>query len=116
MYAKYDDMQKTRRDSFKGGTGGGWSRFLIPPDSDVPGSHFTMVAENTLDPGAEIGYHVHESDDELFVILEGEGLYRENDADVRVGPGDMLFLVRANSHGLKNTGKGPLRLLAVIAK
>ncbi len=115
MYAKYDDMEKIRRDSFKGGKGGGWSRFLIPPDSKIAGSHFTMVAENTLDPGAEIGYHVHEGDDELFVILEGEGLYRENDVDLRVGPGDMLFLTRSNRHGLKNTGEGSLRLLAVIA-
>lgn len=115
MYAKYADMERTRRDSFKDGAGGGWSRFLIPPESEIEGSHFRMVAENTLDPGSEIGYHTHESDDELFVILEGEGLYRENDADVQVGPGDMLFLTRQNAHGLKNTGEKPLRLLAVIA-
>lgn len=108
-------MEKIRRDSFKGGAGGGWARFLIPADTKIAGSHFTMVAENTLDPGAEIGYHAHEGDDELFVILEGEGLYRENDAEVPVGPGDMLFLTRSNAHGLKNTGEKPLRLLAVIA-
>lgn len=115
MYAKYADMEKIRRDSFKDGPGGGWSRFLIPPDSKIEGSHFRMVAENTLDIGTEIGYHVHESDDELFVILEGEGLYRENDTEVRVGAGDMLFLTRQNAHGLKNTGGTPLRFLAVIA-
>lgn len=115
MYAKYGEIAPVRRDSFKGGRGGGWSRFLISPDTDVPGSHFRMIAENTLDCGAEIGYHIHESDDELFVILEGEGLYRENDVEVVVGPGDMLFLTRSGSHGLKNTGDGPLRILAVIA-
>jgi len=115
MYAKYAGMEKIRRDTFKNGQGGGWSRFLIPPDSVIKGSHFRMVAENTLDHGAEIGYHAHEGDDELFVILEGEGLYRENEAEVRVGTGDMLFLTRGNAHGLKNTGEGSLRLLAVIA-
>lgn len=115
MYERYENMEKIRRDSFKGGVGGGWSRFLIPADSKISGSHFTMVAENTLDPGSEIAYHAHENDDELFVIIEGEGLYRENDTDVPVGPGDMLFLTRGNAHGLRNLGEGSLRLLAVIA-
>lgn len=115
MYAKYEDLKAQRRDSFKGGSGGGWSRFLVAPDSGVPGSHFRMIAENTLDKGAEIGYHVHEDDDELFVIIEGRGLYSENGEELAVGPGDMLLLTRSNSHGLKNVGDGPLRLLAVIA-
>ena len=124
MNAKYGDIKVERRESFKDGKGGGFSRFLLPMGERLPGSHFRMIAENTLDVGSEIGFHAHPDDDELFVIIEGKGLYREagkddkNDKDgkeLEVGAGDMLFLQKGGSHGLKNTGETPLRLIAVIA-
>ena len=116
MFVKYNEMKPLLRDSFKGGEGGGWSRFLLPPNSEIEGSSFSMIAENTLNPGASIGYHLHDEDDELFVIIEGEGMYREDNEDYLVARGDMMLLRKGHQHGLTNTSDVPLRLLAVIAR
>lgn len=116
MFMKYEEMKPLLRDSFKGGEGGGWSRFLLPPDSQIEGSSFSMIAENTLNPGSSIGYHLHDEDDELFVILDGEGVYREDDVEYSVAKGDMMLLRKGHQHGLSNTSEISMKLLAVIAR
>lgn len=64
-------------------------------------------------------FHVHHVEDELFIILEGEGEYRFGVSNFQVKSGDVLGAPcggKEYAHKLTNTGKGPLRYLAISSK
>jgi len=64
-------------------------------------------------------YHVHHAEDEMFVILSGEGEYRFGEQRYLVQAGDVLGAPLGGvtyAHQLFNTGSEPLRYLAVSSK
>jgi len=67
-----------------------------------------------LDPGCEVGWHIHHGDGETYYILKGHGEYNDNGTAVRVGPGDVTFVDDGEGHSLKNTGDEPLEAIALI--
>lgn len=113
MILKNSDSPQ-RKDKL-GGTGEGLANvFYVPiPDNS---SAFTMSARIELDPGSSIGYHLHYDNEEVYFILGGEGLYTEEGEVFRVCVGDVLLCRRGKSHGIHNTGSGPLILGAAIAR
>jgi uncharacterized cupin superfamily protein len=59
-------------------------------------------------------FHNHHVEEELFIILEGEGSYRLGDKRHAVGPGDILGAPAGGpetAHHLVNTGTVPLKYL-----
>jgi quercetin dioxygenase-like cupin family protein len=61
------------------------------------GGNFAIL-EGSLKPGSEPPAHLHEREDELFYILDGEiEAYVGNEA-FRVGAGECLFLPRLKPH------------------
>ena len=114
MICRAQDMKPVRREHLQAGAGGSWNTYALPPGTELEGSHFRMIGTIRLDPGAEVGLHTHLTNEELFVILEGQGLYEEDGTVTEVGPGDMLILQRTHQHAIRNVGKGPLSFLAVI--
>ena len=64
-------------------------------------------------------FHNHLGNDELFVILEGNGTYRFGAEDFAVKAGDVCAAPRGGpdtAHQLINTGKGDLCYLALSTK
>ena len=64
-------------------------------------------------------YHVHHAEDEMFVILSGEGEYRFGERRYPVAAGDVLGAPLGGTdyaHQLFNTGTAPLRYLAISSK
>lgn len=60
--------------------------------------------------------HAHHANEEMFVILEGAGVYHIGDETHPVEPGDVCFAPTGGAetaHGLENTGDAPLRYLAI---
>ncbi|MDR1313574.1 MAG: cupin domain-containing protein [Deltaproteobacteria bacterium] len=79
------------------------------------GSRLSMAAVNTLAPGASVGVHPHEGDEEVYLVISGSGEYIDSDGKaVPVGPGDITLTREGESHGLRNTGGSPLTFAAVI--
>jgi len=74
---------------------------------------FRFVHDNVLEPGASIGEHTHEGDEEMYVIIEGEGVMRVDGVDKRVASGDICVTRSGHSHSLANTGDTPMRILVV---
>lgn len=103
-----------RKDKF-GGTGKGWGDVFYVPIPDKDGA-FTMSARIELDPGSTIGYHKHSDNEEVYFILSGQGLYTEEDEELSVETGDVLLCRQGKSHGIRNTGTGPLVIGAAIAR
>jgi uncharacterized cupin superfamily protein len=64
-------------------------------------------------------FHNHHVEDELFVILEGEGIYRIGNERVAVRAGHVLGAPSGGpdtAHQLINTGSVPLRYLSISTK
>jgi uncharacterized cupin superfamily protein len=61
-------------------------------------------------------FHVHYLEDEIIVILEGEGTYRFGDGAQPVSVGDVLGAPAGRSewaHQLVNTGSAPLKYICI---
>lgn len=61
-------------------------------------------------------YHSHHANEEMFVILEGQGTLRYGGAEHPVKPGDVIACPaggQETAHQLVNTGETELRYLAV---
>jgi len=86
------------------------SRPLVSSDFVGPW-HFVDYA--VLPPGTSIGLHRHNQDEELYFILEGEGLMTVNDERCRVTKGDLILNPPGGIHGLVNDSDRDLHLLVI---
>ena len=67
-----------------------------------------------LEPGAEVGYHIHHGESESYYILAGSGTYNDNGVNIPIGCGDVTFTPDGSGHGISNTGSGMLKFIALI--
>jgi len=71
----------------------------------------------TLNPGDSIGLHKHETNEDAYVIISGEGTFVDNDGkESKTKVGDTSIARAGQAHALKNTGKEPLVFLAILAE
>ena len=112
MFVKKDRIPQNLDHAPMGGSG----MLLLDKMSNavtLPGVIKTF-AKATLEPGAEVGYHIHSNDSEAYYILSGEGEYTEGGNTYRVGAGDVSYTPMGEGHGIKNVGAEPLVFIALI--
>lgn len=114
MIVALKNIPTTFRENVWGGTGHLTNQMAITAETRISGSHFKAAGRVSLGVDAHIGIHKHSGDEELYVILSGEGLYSEDERQETVTAGDMLFLADGHSHGLQNTGKEPLVFIGIV--
>ena len=68
-----------------------------------------------MPPLADTPLHVHEREDELFYVLEGEHVFRVGDREHRAAPGGIVFAPRGIPHSQRRIVPGVGRLLALTA-
>lgn len=71
---------------------------------------------NELEAGGEIGYHIHEGEDEIYYILEGSGIIIDNKKEKIIEKGDVIYTKSGDGHGMKNTGSEPIKFIGFIIK
>jgi mannose-6-phosphate isomerase-like protein (cupin superfamily) len=71
------------------------AEFLIRASAETTGGSFSVIEES--EP-LDTPRHVHESEDELFVILEGEHEFTIGAETFRAGPGSVVFAPRGVPH------------------
>lgn len=71
-----------------------------------------VFRKRIMHPGSSIGYHLHDKD-EIYYILEGEGVLTFNGEQSTVGPGTAIFTRPGDSHGLKPANDEDLVLIIV---
>lgn len=75
------------------------------------------ISRLTLQPGDSIGYHPHVTNEDTYIIVSGQGVFKDKDGkDVPVKAGDVTIVRKGESHGIANTGKEPLVFIDVIAE
>lgn len=112
MIRKAEQMEHDIKESLRGGKGSVVLTTLLSP-GEYKGKA-RMVARITLEPGSSIGTHVHDGEEEIFYILNGEADFNDNGTVCRLSPGDVCLTVGGEQHSVANAGSEPLDLLAII--
>ena len=81
--------------------------------SSATNSTFSVM-EFVTPPGKGVALHVHEREDELVYLLEGEIEVTLGNQKMKAVPGVMALLPRGIPHGFTNIGNKPSRLLDTI--
>ena len=113
MFRKASQYRTELRSNMRGGDGTVKIEHFWEPKTEMLGPA-RMAAKLTLPPGASIGFHNHEKEEELFVIVKGQAEADDNGTKVLLGPGDTLLTGNGAGHAIRNTGDGDLEIVAVI--
>ncbi|MBR0151249.1 MAG: cupin domain-containing protein [Synergistaceae bacterium] len=102
-----------------GGTGEGvlYGKFAFRREQATNDQAIKEIGLMTLKPGASIGLHGHDANEDTYIILSGEGTFTDGNGDEYiVGPQSVTIAVAGESHGLKNTGNTDLVFIDLIAQ
>ena len=100
------------RSALRGGTGDITIRHLFTKEEITARSRLCAIL--TLPPGASIGSHRHDGEDEVYYVLKGTGRLDDGHARTAVAAGDAVLTGRGETHAIANTGTTDLEILAVI--
>ncbi|MDR3038050.1 MAG: cupin domain-containing protein, partial [Candidatus Adiutrix sp.] len=88
FFAK-DSVENVRQKP-QGGQGEVRGRHPFSAEARPDQTAFKMIGEMTLPAGSAIGFHIHQNDEEIYIITRGRGLYTRNDGQTaEVAPGDV---------------------------
>ena len=65
-----------------------------------------------LEAGQSQAAHLHEHEDKVMIVLEGEGTFRAGDEEVTLEAGEALLTEAGEVHGIMN--EGPERLVCLV--
>ena len=114
MIRKAGNGRTELRENMRGGNGTVKIEHLWEPGSEMLG-HNRMAARLTLPPGGSIGFHNHEKEDEIFVIVKGQAEADDNGKISLLNAGDTLLTGNGAGHSIRNVGEGDLELIAIIS-
>ena len=80
--------------------------------ADTPRFTFAWIE---IEAGRVLESHVHESEDDAFLIVEGEMTFELEDGPVAAGPGTFVLVPPGVRHGFRNEGRTPVRMLNIHA-
>ena len=87
------------------------AEFIVKASADTTAGAFSIIEE--LDP-LETSLHVHEHEDEVFYIVEGEHVIQVGEDAFEVGPGDLVFGPRGVPHSQRRAVPRTGRLLIMF--
>src|SRR5262245_58867498 len=88
-------------------------KLIIKVDSNETNGVYSVVEETSAPKGGPPP-HVHEKEDEMFYILEGEVEVTCGDQTFRATKGAMAVLPRNIPHGFRNIGTSESKVLVTI--
>jgi len=94
----------------KPGFSGMHARFLLTADDGCPRYAMRLME---IAPQGFTSFHGHKEEHEMY-FLEGEGVLRTDDGEIPVRAGDVLLLLPCESHQIRNTGTGMLKMICTV--
>ena len=73
-----------------------------------------LFADITLEPGCGIGEHIHEGEEEIFVVTAGAVVYNDNGIEKQCKVGDVLLCNDGEKHSIRNEGDVTASVVALI--
>ena len=74
-----------------------------------------LVGLNAFEPGQEHALHAHAGQDKVYLVLDGAGVFLLEGRELPMSAGDLLVAPEGVPHGVRNTGRARLLVLAVLA-
>jgi mannose-6-phosphate isomerase-like protein (cupin superfamily) len=112
-----EGLIRNDRKEVAGGHGTVVTEYAFTRDKAKKDDAIKEVSWLRLMPGDSIGYHPHVANEDVYVIVSGEGTFKDKDGkDKPVKAGDVAIVRKGESHGIANTGKEPLVIVDVIAE
>lgn len=96
---------------FPGHFGGALSKALVHPETT--GSRLVDYRISTYQPMAYVERHVHKVQEQVYHVLDGEGLMTVGDERRVVRRHDVIFIPPGIWHAIENTGLGDLTFIVV---
>lgn len=81
-------------------------------DFDTP---IRFLNYTVIPSGVGYGLHKHGNDNELYIVLSGEGIYTEDGESIFVKTGSVMLNAPFGTHKIENTGSDDLRILVIAA-
>ncbi|TWT01432.1 quercetin 2,3-dioxygenase [Planomicrobium sp. CPCC 101079] len=72
------------------------------------------LIESLHPPGYATPLHVHQNEDEIFYVLEGELTFTVGEKTIMAKPGTFLYAPRGIAHMYKSEGTVPSRILIMV--
>lgn len=114
MLKKVEWQKKEVKQNMRGGTGAVTITHYFTQDEF--GAKCRLCAELLLPPGASIGPHAHQDEDEVFIIQRGIATMTDNGREIHAGPGDAVITGKGGAHSIANNGAEELVVTAVIVQ
>ncbi len=86
---------------------------LVRASADTTGGAYTLFEE--VPPLVDTPLHVHENEDELFFVLEGDHVFQVGDEELTAGVGALVFAPRGVPHAQRRVVPGEGRLLVLTS-
>ena len=72
-----------------------------------------IVQDVIIEPFGEIPPHKHRFTDEVFYIIKGELIFKTEKESIQLGPGDLIFVDKEESHSFINKSQQEARLICL---
>ena len=107
------NLAEARWHELPGHHGGALSKLLVHPDT--AGSRELDFRISCYAPMAYVARHKHQVQEQIYHVLEGEGLMEIGDTTRVVRKNDFIFLPPGVEHALQNSGTGNLVFLVITS-
>ena len=74
-----------------------------------------LVGLNAFEPGQSHALHAHAGQDKVYHVIEGEGVFLLESQQLPMRAGDLLVAPEGVPHGIQNTSRERLIVLAILA-
>lgn len=115
MIKRTSDFKRETRENMRGGEGIVQIEHLWDANNELKANN-RLFAKLTLEPNSGIGFHNHEGEEEVFVIIKGVAEADDNGRTVTLHPGESILTGNGDGHSIKCVGDEPLELLAIISQ
>lgn len=116
LYPK-ENLKTWNRDNVAGGAGTLYGQFSHTRNDAPIDWAIKEIGWMTLQPGASIGMHKHENNEDTYIVVSGQGVFTDsNGKETPVKAGDITIARKGDQHALKNTGTEDLVFLDIIAQ
>jgi len=106
-----EQMAKVAWQQFPGHFGGALSKALVGPENS--GSRRIDFRISRYAPMAYVENHQHKVQEQIYYVLEGEGILTLDDVPHRMCPHDYVYVPPGVRHSFSNTGLNGLVFLVV---
>lgn len=76
-------------------------------------SNVDFIDRLVIPPNGTVGYHTHGNNEEMYIVLEGQGTMTVGTEPTKVEKGDMILNPPGGAHGLINGSSADIDVLII---